>query len=70
MGFTLQYIKMGGFTPFNPPEPLRSKIKKKLAELKTKFSEEFDKTAYLDNAFNQVSGDYKPTPDLPPGAMY
>ena len=62
-------ITNGFHFPFNPPEPIRSKIKNKLEELKNK-GETMPVDNHLLMAYNIVSKEYVPTPALPPGAMY
>ena len=59
-----------GYIPFNPPEPLRSIFRTKFEDLKINFPSEFNDNNYLKFCYDQVSGEYKPTPPLPDGAMY
>ncbi len=63
-----EYIKamsMGFHFPFNPPEPLRTVLREKMEEFKNEG--EFKNIEYW---YNKVSGEFEPTPPLPPGAMY
>ena len=55
---------MGGFMPLNPIEPLRTVLRNKVYELKSK-NEEVDFGRYLYN----LEGERKEI-KLPPGAMY
>lgn len=55
---------MGGFMPLNPIEPLRTTLREKVYELKSK-NEETNFNRYLYN----LEGERKEI-NLPPGAMY
>lgn len=59
-----------GYFPFNPPEPLRSIFRTKFEDLKINYPSEFTDSGYLKYCLEKVSGEYKPTPPLPDGAMY
>lgn len=65
--YIIRDFTMGGFVPFNPPEPLRSVFRKKIEELKQIDPENFPKIEWM---YNKVAGEFEPTPPLPPGAMY
>jgi hypothetical protein len=60
-------ITMGGFIPFNPPDPLRSIYRKKLHQLLKENPKEKNK---MMRWLSPLQGKYQPTPPLPPGAMY
>lgn len=60
-------MSMGLHFPFNPPDPLRTDFRNKMEELKQTDPDNFSKIEWM---YNKVSGDFEPTPDLPPGAMY
>ena len=63
-----EYIKTwscGFHFPFNPPDPLRTLLREKMQEFKDE--EDFDK---IKTWYDLVTGEYKPTTPLPPGAVY
>jgi len=51
--------------PFNPPDPLRSLLREKMEEFKDE--EDFET---IKGWYSKVTGEYVPTPPLPPGAVY
>jgi hypothetical protein len=60
-------MSCGFHFPFNPPDPLRSLLRNKMEELKQIDLGGFSKIEWM---YNKVSGEYVPTPELPPGAVY
>jgi len=63
----IKNMTLGYHFPFNPPDPIRTAFRNKMEELMQADPEGFKG---LQIAYNQVAGEFKPTPPLPPGAMY